>query len=312
MLQGYLRSQDYNVQRRRIRASVLRVSPMRAILRWQQTISRRSYWPNSLWHIDSHHSLIRWRLVVHGCVDGYSRLIPYLSCCTNNRAATMLQLFRRAISEFGTPSRVRSDKGGENILVCHFMVSHRGPGRGSHIAGSSVHNQRLERLWRDVYSCVCCSFHQIFYFLEAQGLLDADDECDLFVLHCVFVPLINHHLQVFGKAWNRHPLRTERNWSPHKIWINGMIDPERRHLTAVRDVVDEVSPELLEDFGVDNEGPYPDEQLYTVDVPETPCPLPESVVESFMQSESTSTNIDDAVSEYLVKRTSLTDLLSNQ
>lgn len=223
MLQGHLKGLGKRVQRQRIRESVLRVNPMRALVRWQQAITRRSYWvpgPNSLWHIDGHHSLIRWRFVVHGCVDGFSRLIPYLFCATNNRAATVLSLFRQATTKFGAPSRVRSDKGGENIMVCHYMVSLRGPGRGSHIAGSSVHNQRVERMWRDVYRCVCSSFHGVFYLLEAQGLLDPDSDHDLFILHSVFIHVINYHLDVFVKAWNRHPMRTERNWSPHKIWYD--------------------------------------------------------------------------------------------
>lgn len=309
MLQGYLKSQGTHVQRRRIRKSVIRINPMRAIVRWQQSITRRSYsvpGPNSLWHIDDHHSLIRWRFVVHGCVDGFSRLIPYLACCSNNRSKTVLHLFREATLEFGVPSRVRSDKGGENVLVCQFMVSYRGPGRGSHIAGSSVHNQRIERLWKDVYRCVCCSFHEIFYFMEAEGLLNPDDQCDLFILHCVFLPVINYHLEMFRRAWNQHPLRTERNWSPRKIWMNGMIDPERRHLTAVRDVVDGVTSVPIEEFGIDDDGPFPEEQIHSVDVPEIVCPLPDSILEYLLHPQDDN-SIDGGVSEYMSKRTYLAD-----
>ena len=74
----------------------------------------------------------------------------YLQCTTNNRAESVFSYFWRATREYGIPSRVCSDKGGENVMVCHFMVSQRGVGRGSHIAGPSTHNQRIERLWRDV------------------------------------------------------------------------------------------------------------------------------------------------------------------
>jgi len=76
--------------------------------------------------------------VVHGGIDGYSRVPVYLKASSNNRADTVLALFREAVAEFGLPSRVRSDKGGENVDVSTYMLSHvqRGPGRGSMLTGT--------------------------------------------------------------------------------------------------------------------------------------------------------------------------------
>ena len=59
-------------------------------------------------------------------MDGYTRIPVYLICNTNNRAQTVLNLFMEAVSKYGLPSRVRSDKGGENVGVSFFMMSMMG------------------------------------------------------------------------------------------------------------------------------------------------------------------------------------------
>ena len=64
------------------------------------------------------------------------------------------------------------------------------------ICGRSVHSQRIERLWRDVFGGVVKLYYDIFYQLENLELLDPSSELDLFSLHYVFVPKINKHLNI--------------------------------------------------------------------------------------------------------------------
>ena len=254
-LTGYFRSLGVHIQRRRVRSSINRIDPKNTALRWGILVSRRKYhvpWPNSMWHIDGHHSLIRWKFVIHGCCDGFSRKIMFLYCSTNNLAATVLKLFEHSILDHDNlwPSRIRVDFGVENVQICDAMVANRGEGRGSFIAGPSTRNQRIERLWRDVFRCVCQFFYYHFYAMEQTGLLDLDNPIHMFVLHIVFITRINTALLEFKNMFNSHRLSTERNWTPNQIWINGMLDPNN---PLGKNEVENI--EADEFFGEDPNGP---------------------------------------------------------
>lgn len=73
-------------------------------------------------------------------------------------AVTVLHAFMEAITNYGVPEKVRSDLGGENIEVWKYMIEQHRSDREI-VVGSSTHNERIERLWRDVFCCVGTVFY---------------------------------------------------------------------------------------------------------------------------------------------------------
>jgi len=152
---GHLHRLGIRLPRSRIRSSIHRVDPINTALRKSVTVRRRVYHsegPNAVWHIDGHHKMIRWRYVIHGGIDGFSRTIVYLRCSTNNRASTVLSSFMEAVAMYGWPNKIRSDLGGENIRVWDHMIQEHGS-TSAVVVGSSTHNERIERLWTPVCCC---------------------------------------------------------------------------------------------------------------------------------------------------------------
>ena len=228
MLQGHLRTQGIHVQRSRMRDAI-RVTDPTVTARKRPAIRRRVYsvpCPNYLWHLDGNHKLITWRFVIHHCIDGFSRLVTFCRCSTNNRASTVVASFQEAVRKYGRPFRIRSDHGGENVDVWRDMVSAWGEEAKCVIVGSSVHNQRIERHNRAANEQELSVFKSDFYDLEREGILDPLNDTDLFCLHYVYLPRLNRNLAEFVSAHNNHKISTEESNTPAQLfWAN-------LHLTA--------------------------------------------------------------------------------
>lgn len=224
MIRGFITSQNLKVPRERVRQAIRRVDPDGLKERTgllTHRIRRRIYsvpHPHFMWHIDGNHKLIRWHMVIHCGVDGYSRACVYIKCSNNNRSETVLSSFDGALTLYDIiPKRVRSDYGTENALVWDKMIAASTDTSPAVLLGSSVHNQRVERFNGEINRNIRRKFASLFYSLENRGLLDVNDELDLLALQYVYIPRINDALCVLANSHNNHSISTERNATPYQL-----------------------------------------------------------------------------------------------
>ena len=209
--------------------------------------------------------------MTHAGIDGFSRMVVYAKCSTNNRASTVYNLFLGAVNKFGLPSRVRSDQGRENVMVARHMIEYRGADRRSMITGSSVHNQRIERLWRDLFTCAIKMYYKLFYFMEERELLDPLNSQNIFALHYIYTPRINRSIREFCEGWNRHGIRTSQGKSPNQLFVERSLEMRHSGVTAV-DFFENVS----DHYGTEEiDYPVPDDGNDGVEVPECTFSLEE-------------------------------------
>ena len=210
---------------------------------------------------------MKWGFVTHLAIDGFTRLITFGETSDNNKADTVIRKFLGAITKCGRPLRVRTDHGGENVEVWQHMINHQGP--RSVIAGTSVRNQRVERLNGDVNVQVNRYFAETFRELEFEEKLDITNSTDKFCLHYVYLPRINKTLTDFVNAHNHHNISTEGSATPQQLMFAYRHLTQLHHSAMHSTPYPSISPqELLRNPTV----------LPYVEVLPSVCPLPDVVM----------------------------------
>ena len=111
--------------------------------------------PNYWWHADGYDKLKPYGFPVHGCIDGFSRMILWLKLTKSNNDPRIIgDFFLNAILERdGCPTLIRTDRGTENSIMATALCFLRRndtdsqSGINPHRYGSSHSNQRIEAWW---------------------------------------------------------------------------------------------------------------------------------------------------------------------
>ena len=84
------------------------------------------------------------------------------------------------------------------------MIKKRGPRVGSMITGLNNPNQRIERLWRDVFDGTIGFYYELFSFMEENAILDPFNKVDIAALLFTFIPLTNEKLDAWRHARSKY------------------------------------------------------------------------------------------------------------
>lgn len=104
--------------------------------------------------------------------------------------------------------------------------------------GASVHNERIERLWRDVFVKSMEYFYSLFDHMVEHGVLQLDSPVHM-CLHYVFVHRIDLYLAGWCSTWNNRKSTALGGMLPDAVWMDNLEEnaTQQHATTAIRNVV---------------------------------------------------------------------------
>ncbi|KAI5789647.1 hypothetical protein DFH27DRAFT_486409 [Peziza echinospora] len=221
-MRALIRSQGLFVSDRYLQNFMRERNPQQADLRARATLRRRGQFeikgPNRVWSIDGHDKLSPFGFQIYASIDAYSRKIIWCYVGHSNRTAVSVnKQFLVAIRLLNLfPKLVRSDMGGETVLLCNSQLllrRHSKPNlefRKAYSYGTSTRNQRIESWWNLLANAQTDTWRAIFGCLRETGYYNGgmlDEAC----LQFIYMSMIRRHIATFVETHNQHKIRHQRN-----------------------------------------------------------------------------------------------------
>ena len=195
---------------------------------WRSTIRRRYHadYADYAWHVDFNCKLVEYRVYLHACVDGRSRMVLWNEVTTDTRSITTYPFFARVARQRGRLDQLVMDAGHEiRLMALACYVSHynipedRRPARAPVKVVSSTRNNRIERFWSEPNMRISRYAKKFFLFLEFHFertgpewlTFNPVNPIELGALHRVFLPAIQVLVDVVTHTRNRRNVQATRN-----------------------------------------------------------------------------------------------------
>ena len=194
------------------------LDPIGVNTRRRGTLRRRLHYsqgPNWVWHLDGYDKLKPYGFEIHGCIDGYSRRVLWLSVIRSNKdpkEVCNLYLNYLLIAK-GVPRKIVADRGTENVNIASsqrfLRRNHSDSLSGYHSFqfGKSITNQRIESFWSQLRRSCTDWWIRFFKEIVHEGIYDNTDSLQVECFKFCFFPLIQKELDDIKDYWNNNPIR---------------------------------------------------------------------------------------------------------
>ena len=184
----------------------------RATLRCRLSYSQGTNW---VWHLDGYDKLKPYGFEIHGCIDGYSRPVLWLSILQSNKDPTEMcnPYFHYLLIAKRVPQKVVVEWGTENVNIAvsqRFLrrnYSDNSTRYQSFQFGKSITNRGIESFWSQLRHSCTDSWIRFFKEIVHGGIYDNSDSLQVECFKFCYFSLIQKELIDIKDCWNNHPIR---------------------------------------------------------------------------------------------------------